>query len=65
MLPGLPGQAGRFCRKYGLFIFAVHGIVAGVYLCSWQIINGGIHVVHVGTLLLFALQSAILSVLLE
>lgn len=23
----LPGQAGRFCRKYGLFIFAVHGIV--------------------------------------
>lgn len=61
----LPGQAGWFCRKYGLFIFAVHGIVAGVYLCSWQIINGGIHVVHVGTLLLFALQSAILSVLLE
>lgn len=30
----LPGQAGRFCRKYGLFIFAVNGIVAGVYLCS-------------------------------
>lgn len=61
----LPGQAGRFCRKYCLFIFAVNGIVAGIYLCSWQIVSGGIGFAHVGTLLLFALQSAILSVSLE
>lgn len=61
----LPGQTGRFCRKYCLFIFAVNGIVAGIYLCSWQGINGGISFVHVGTLLLFVLQSAILSVSLE
>ena len=60
-----PGQAGQFCRKYCLFIFMVNGIVAGIYLCSWQIINGGLNVIHVGTLLLFALQSAILSVILE
>ena len=61
----LPGQAGRFCRKYCLFIFAVNGIVASIYLCSWQIVNGDFNFVHVGTLLIFALQSAILSVILE
>lgn len=61
----LPGQAGRFCRRYCLFIFAANGIVASIYLCSWQIVNGGISLVHVGTVLLFALQSAILSVILE
>lgn len=61
----LPGQAGRFCRRYCLFIFIINGIVAGIYLGSWQIIHGGIGLVHVGTVLLFALQSAILSVILE
>ena len=61
----LPRQAGRFCRKYCLFIFAVNSIVASIYLCSWQIVNGGFNFVHVGTLLIFALQSAILSVILE
>ena len=61
----LPGQAGRFCRRYCLFIFIVNGIVASIYLSSWQIIHGGIELAHVGTVLLFALQSAILSVILE
>ena len=61
----LPGQTGRFCRKYCLFIFAVNSIVAGIYLCSWQMVSGGLDFVHVGTLLIFALQSAILSVILE
>ena len=61
----LPGQAGRFCRRYCLFIFIVNGIVAVIYLCSWQILHGGIGFVHVGTVFLFALQSAILSVILE
>ena len=61
----LPGQAGRFCRKYCLFIFAVNSIVACIYLCSWQLINSGTGFVHGITLLLFALQSAILSVILE
>ena len=37
----LPGQAGRFCRKYCLLIFAANGITAGIYLCCWQIIHGG------------------------
>lgn len=61
----LPGQAGRFCRRYCLFIFIVNGIVAGIYLSSWQIVHGGIGLAHVGAVLLFALQSAILSVILE
>lgn len=61
----LPGQAERFCRKYCLFIFAINSIVACIYLCSWQLINGGTGFVHGITLLLFALQSAILSVILE
>ena len=48
-----------------LFIFAVNSIVACIYLCSWQLINGGAGFFHGITLLLFALQSAILSVVLE
>lgn len=61
----LPGQSGRFCRRYCLFIFIVNGIVAGIYLGSWQMIHGGIGLDHAGTVLLFTLQSAILSVILE
>lgn len=61
----LPGQSGRFCRRYCLFIFAVNGIVACVYLCSWQFINGGISLADLGIVALFTLQSAILSVILE
>ena len=61
----LPGQAGQFCRKYCLFIFAVNGIVASIYFFSWQIVNGSLDFVHAGTLLIFALQSAIFSVILE
>lgn len=61
----LPGQSGRFCRKYCLFIFIVNGIVAGIYLCSWQFIHGEIGLAHVWTVLLFTIQSAILSVILE
>lgn len=60
-----PGQSGHFCRRYCLFIFAVNGIVASIYLCSWQFINGGIGLADLGTAPLFALQSAILSVILE
>lgn len=61
----LPGQADRFCRKYCLFIFAVNGFVGCIYLCSWQLVGGGINVVDICTAILFALQSAILSVILE
>lgn len=61
----LPGQSGRFCRRYCLFIFGVNGMITSIYLCSWQLINGGISVADVGTTILFDLQSAVLAVILE
>ena len=61
----LPGQVRRFCLGYGLFLFAANGLEAGIYLCSWQIAGGGIRFLHVGAALLFSMQSAALSVLLE
>lgn len=61
----LPGQASRFCIRYCLFIFAVHVAVSSIYLCSWQINNGNVTGQDFLAAVLFALQSAILSVLLE
>ncbi|MBD5545331.1 MAG: hypothetical protein HDR01_14120 [Lachnospiraceae bacterium] len=61
----LPGQAGRFCTRYGLFIFFVNMAVSSVYLAVWQIQHGGVGGMDIMTSVLIALQSAILSVLLE
>ena len=36
-----------------------------IFLCSWQIQNGGITVLMIAGAVFFALQSAVLSVLLE
>ena len=33
----LPGQAGRFCIRYCLFIFSVNMAVSSLYLISWHI----------------------------
>ena len=61
----LPGQAGRFCTRYSFFIFSVNMAVSSVYLISWQIQHGGVCGMDIMTAVLIALQSAILSVLLE
>lgn len=61
----LPGQAKRFCTRYSLFIFSVNAAVNSVYLISWQIQYNGVGCIEIMTALLFALQSAALSVLLE
>lgn len=61
----LPGQIIRFCFGYCLFIFTVHIIVSSTYLCSWQIQYGNVTGQDFFIALLFALQSAILSVFLE
>ncbi len=61
----LPGQAGRFCIRYCLFIFLVNMTVSSAYLISWQIQCGGVGSTEIIAALLIALQSAILSVLLE
>ncbi len=61
----LPGQAKRFCTHYCFFIFSVNMTVNSVYLISWQIWHGCIGSTEIITAFLIALQSAILSVLLE
>ncbi len=61
----LPGQAGRFCTRCSFFIFSVNMAVSSVYLVVWQIQHGGVGGMEIMTALLFALQSAVLSVLLE
>ena len=61
----LPGQAERFCTRYCLFIFSVNIAVNSVYLISWQIWYGRVGGREIITALLIALQSAVLSVLLE
>ena len=61
----LPGQAGRFCIHYVFFIFSVNMAVSSVYLAVWQIQHGGVGSMEIMAAVLIALQSAILSVLLE
>ena len=61
----LPGQAKRFCTNYCFFIFSVNMAVNSVYLISWQIGKRGVNSTEIITALIIALQSAILSVLLE
>ena len=61
----LPGQAGRFCTRCGFFIFSVNMAVSSVYLAAWQIRHGGVGGMDIMAAVLIALQSAILSVLLE
>ena len=61
----LPGQAERFCTRYLLFILSVNIAVNSVYLISWQIRYGCVDGREIITALLIALQSAVLSVLLE
>lgn len=61
----LPGQVMRFGSWYCFFIFVVNMAADGVYLVSWQLQNGGVLCTDVLTAALIALQSAILSVILE
>ena len=61
----LPGQALRFCPRYCVFLSFVNAAVSGVYLASWQWRYGGVDGPEIAAALLIALQSAILSVLLE
>ncbi|MDE6846519.1 MAG: hypothetical protein K2J99_12255 [Lachnospiraceae bacterium] len=61
----LPGQAIRFGSGYCFFIFVVNIMADNIYLISWQLQNGGVLYTNVITAVLFALQSAILSVILE
>lgn len=61
----LPGQARRFGIPYCLFLFSINMAVSGVYLVSWQSGQGSVGGLEILAAPLIALQSAILSVLLE
>ena len=61
----LPGQKRRFWIPYCLFIFSCNMAADAIFLCSWQIQNGGVTVLIIAGAVFFALQSAVLSVLLE
>ena len=61
----LPGQKRRFCIPYCLFVFSCNMAADMIFLCSWQIQNGGVTVLMIAGAVFFALQSAVLSVLLE
>ena len=61
----LPGQKRRFCIPYCLFIFSCNMAADVIFLCSWQIQNGGVTVLMIAGAVFFAMQSAVLSVLLE
>lgn len=61
----LPRQAMRFCSRYCVFIACVNATVSSFYLFSWMLRYGGINGLDILTAILFAVQSAILSILLE
>ena len=61
----LPGQKRRFCIPYCLFIFSCNMAADVLFLLSWQIQNGGVTAHMIAGAVFFALQSAVLSVLLE
>lgn len=66
LLSGAPkGQGVYFCTRYIFFIFSVNMAENSVYLAAWQIWNGGLGSMEMMGAVLIALQSAILSVLLE
>lgn len=61
----LPGQGFSFCRKYWMFLVSIQMIICSVYLMSWQLQLGGVHVGTVITGVFFVAMSTFLSVCLE
>lgn len=61
----LPKQASRFSSRYCFFIFIVNTAISSIYLISWRFQYGSVRYTEVLTALLFAMQSGVLSVLLE
>lgn len=61
----LPCQKRAFCVPYCLFIFLFNIVADSIFICSWQIQIGGITGLIIVIAVVIALQSAVLSVLLE
>lgn len=61
----LPGQKKAFFIPYCLFVFLCNMSADVIFLCSLKLHLGGVTLAMIALALFFALQSAILSVLLE
>lgn len=61
----LPGQRRHFCFPYSLFLCAANSLPTGIYICGWQILQGGISAADIWTGAVFSAQSALFSVFLE
>ena len=61
----LPGQKQHFCIPYCLFIFLCNMAADVIFLLNWQIQNGSVTAHMIAGAVFFALQSAVLSMLLE
>ena len=61
----LPGQRRAFCIPYCLFLFLCNMAADVIFLCSWQLQSNGVTATMIIAAMFFALQSAILSVMLE
>lgn len=61
----LPGQKKAFCIPYCMFIFLCNLIADLIFLGSWELQAGGVTMAMILTGILFALQSAAASVMLE
>lgn len=61
----LPGQQRAFFLPYGCFLFLYNLVCYGIFLTSWECVNGGVTMTVLLTALVFALQSAAGAVLLE
>lgn len=61
----LPGQGIRFGVKYCVFLAVVNMLLSSIYLLSWQLQFGHVSALMVATAVIFAVQSALCSVVLE
>lgn len=61
----LPDQKLAFCMPYCVFIFVCNIIADSIFLCSWQFQMGGVTMRMIVAAMVFALTSAVCSILLE
>lgn len=61
----LPGQRREFCVPYCLFLAGVQLALEGIFLLVWELGRGGVTGFWMFAALVFALQSALISVMLE
>ncbi len=61
----LPGQGIRFGMKYCVFLAVINMLLSSIYLASWQLQFGNVSIWMLGVAGIFAVQSALGSVILE